>query len=92
VGSARIAVVGDFDPGYQVHQATNAALQLAVATSQGNVEWEWVATDAVVPGDPGVLTEIAGVWMAPGGPYRSLDGALWAIRCARERGLPFLGT
>src|SRR5690606_34825706 len=33
-----------------------------------------------------------GVWCVPGSPYRSMDGALGAIRWTREHGVPFLGT
>src|SRR5690606_14919504 len=32
------------------------------------------------------------LWCVPGSPYRSMDGALRAIRAARESGRPFLGT
>jgi CTP synthase (UTP-ammonia lyase) len=32
------------------------------------------------------------VWIAPASPYRSMDGALRAIRYARERGVPLVGT
>jgi len=32
------------------------------------------------------------VWIAPGSPYRSLDGALRAIRFARERDWPLVAT
>ena len=39
-----------------------------------------------------MLVGAAGVWCAPGGPYRSLDGALEAIRWARETNVAFLGT
>ena len=33
-----------------------------------------------------------GIWIVPGSPYASEDGALAAVRVARERGIPFLGT
>jgi CTP synthase (UTP-ammonia lyase) len=33
-----------------------------------------------------------GLWCVPGSPYASMEGALNAIRQARESGLPFLGT
>jgi len=33
-----------------------------------------------------------GIWCVPGSPYASMDGALNAIRFAREHGRPFLGT
>jgi CTP synthase (UTP-ammonia lyase) len=53
----------------------------------------WLATDAVDPADPGALLDgAAGVWCAPGSPFRSLDGAVAAIRWAREEQKPFLGT
>ena len=32
------------------------------------------------------------LWCVPGSPYRSMQGALTAIRYARENKLPFLGT
>ena len=32
------------------------------------------------------------LWCVPGSPYHSMDGALRAIRFARENHLPFLGT
>jgi len=33
-----------------------------------------------------------GIWIAPASPYRSMDGALTAIRYARERGVPLVAT
>ena len=33
-----------------------------------------------------------GIWCVPGSPYANTDGALDAIRVARERRVPFLGT
>lgn len=38
------------------------------------------------------LAVFDGVWIAPGSPYRSMEGALGAIRYARERGVPLVGT
>jgi len=46
-------------------------------------------------GDGGVgktLRQYDALWCAPGSPYKSMAGALRAIRFARERGWPFLGT
>jgi CTP synthase (UTP-ammonia lyase) len=83
-----IGIVGDRDPGNRTHLATEAAL--------GHLEppmaWEWVPTGEV-DGDPGSrLAPYGGLIIAPGSPYRSLEGALAAIRHARETGLPVLGT
>jgi CTP synthase (UTP-ammonia lyase) len=81
----RVAIVGDFNPGNPTHQFTNAALEHV------GLEFAWVPTDA--PGDwEERLAAYDGVWIAPASPYRSMDGALAAIRYARERGVPLVGT
>jgi CTP synthase (UTP-ammonia lyase) len=38
------------------------------------------------------LKEFVGFLIAPGSPYRSMQGALRVIRFARETGIPLLGT
>lgn len=38
------------------------------------------------------LRDFSALWIAPGSPYRSLSNTLAAIRDARERGIPCLGT
>jgi CTP synthase (UTP-ammonia lyase) len=32
------------------------------------------------------------IWVVPGSPYASAGGAITAVRAARERAIPFLGT
>jgi CTP synthase (UTP-ammonia lyase) len=80
-----IGVVGDHQPENVTHATLDAALAHAGA------EWEWVATDAVPPADA-LAERYAGLWIAPGSPYRTMDGALRAIATARERGVPLVGT
>jgi CTP synthase (UTP-ammonia lyase) len=81
----QVGVVGDFDPANRTHQFTNAALEHV------GLGFEWVATDAT--GDwTERLVAYDGLWIAPASPYRSMDGALAAIRYARERGVPLVGT
>jgi CTP synthase (UTP-ammonia lyase) len=92
VEPVRIGIIGDYDSEYAMHRATNAALEAVGRRLDAGVDYEWVATDSVTPGDLGHLTAFNGLWAAPGGPYRSLDGALGSIRFARERGIPFVGT
>ena len=89
---ARIGIIGDYDAEYPIHRATNAALETAGRGLEVGVDYEWVATDSVPLGDARRLAGFDGLWAAPGGPYRSLDGALRGIRFARERGIPFVGT
>jgi len=88
----RIAVVGDFEPGRTSHTATNEALRHAANCSQLVVDVEWVATPTLEE-EAGLagLEGFQGIFCAPGG-YKSTVGALDAIRFARERGWPFLGT
>lgn len=32
------------------------------------------------------------MWVTPGSPYKNLEKTLWAIRFARENGIPCFGT
>jgi CTP synthase (UTP-ammonia lyase) len=81
----RVGLVGDYDAGIRAHQAIPQAL----ARTGGDVEPCWIGSDAV---DEAVLGRVQAVWCVPGSPYKSMDGALRAIRWARERGVPFLGS
>jgi CTP synthase (UTP-ammonia lyase) len=84
--SALVGVVGDFNPGNPTHRFTNDAL------GHLGLRFEWVATDAIGDDAEKTLAHCAGLWIAPASPYRSMDGALAAIRYARERGVPLVGT
>ncbi len=91
--TVRIGIVGDFNPDFHTHHATNACLQHAARRLQMSVESEWVPTPALLEADAEtVLGRFDGLWAAPGSPYRSLDGALRAIEFARTRNWPFVGT
>jgi len=82
-----IAVVGDFNPGNPTHQFTNTALR------DLGLGFEWLPTDAIDVDAPETrLTAYDGLWIAPASPYKNMDGALAAIRYARERGVPLVGT
>jgi len=82
----RVALVGDFDSSVTAHRSIPEALRLA-----GGVEGVWVPTESI--SDPTLqLRDFDGVWCVPASPYASMEGALGAIRLARESGRPFLGT
>jgi len=83
----RIGLIGDYNGTIIAHQAIPKALRLAAEKSGVNVGFEWLPTQEI-----GDLEEYAGLWCVPGGPYRSMDGALRAIQFAREQGRPYLGT
>jgi CTP synthase (UTP-ammonia lyase) len=86
----RIALIGDYDPAVIAHQAIPMALDRAGTDLGVDVQPTWLATE--------IIRELAdvdgyhGIWCVPASPYRSEDGALLAIRAARESHRPFLGT
>ena len=84
-----IGIVGDRNPELHVHQATEAAFSHVADP----LPYEWIPTDAIEPAMPSeLLSRYAALLIAPASPYRSTEGALAAIRWAREQGVPLLGT
>jgi CTP synthase (UTP-ammonia lyase) len=86
----RIALIGDYDPQVTAHQAIPVALGMAAEHSGRDIQFQWLATDRINADTP--LDEFDGFWCVPASPYRDMDGALRAIRFAREQQRPFLGT
>jgi CTP synthase (UTP-ammonia lyase) len=83
-----IGVIGDFDPNNPTHRFTNEAL------AHAGVEHVWLPTEEIERGAAAGagLGRVAGLLIAPGSPYRSKEGAIEAVRYARERGVPLVGT
>ncbi len=91
--AVRIAIAGDFEAERPSHEATNEALRHAADASRLVVNADWIPTGTLeTEGQRIKLADYDGILSAPGGPHRSMAGALEAIRFARERGWPFLGT
>ena len=88
----RIGVIGDFNPEYLYHQATNKSLDLTARSLGIEIRYEWIATDLLCERGAGAIDRFDGLWASPGSPYRSMIGPLEGIRLARERGKPFVGT
>ncbi|HLW54528.1 MAG TPA: hypothetical protein VKW06_16960 [Candidatus Angelobacter sp.] len=89
----RIGVMGDFEPTYHSHFATNAALYDAAAKLKVPFEVRWIPTPALEgPGVERVLRRWDGLMASPGSPYKSFDGMMRGIEFARTRGWPFTGT
>ncbi|MBC1184103.1 MULTISPECIES: CTP synthase [Kluyvera] len=86
----RIALVGDYNADVIAHQAIPLALDDAAAVLEVPVEYRWVATRDVHSADS--LADFDGIWLVPASPYQNTEGALIAVRYARENSLPFLGT
>lgn len=85
----RIALVGEFDPAFPPHAATTAACAHSASALRAQITATWISTeDATLD----ALRDVSGVWIAPGSPYRNLANTLAAVRYAREKGIPCLGT
>lgn len=86
-----IGVIGEHDPAKETHVATEDALGHSALALGLGVEPTWVSTEDITdPADD--LAGFDGLLVAPGSPYRSLDGALRAIEHARVNDVPLLGT
>jgi CTP synthase (UTP-ammonia lyase) len=85
-----VGLVGDYNQSVPAHQAIPLALQRAAKEKQIEVEFEWVPTVEIT--SVSRISLFDGIWCVPASPYHSIDGALLAIRHAREAAIPFLGT
>ena len=89
----RVGIIGDFDPSYPSHIATNEALRHAARALSLSVGSSWLPTQSLDDRGSGMaLEQFDALWCAPGSPYKSMNGALRAIRFAREHDWPFVGT
>jgi len=80
-----IAIVGDENEAYPSHREINAVRGML---GEG-VDAQWVSTDGARVRD---LDGFDGIWLTPGSPYADDAAAYEAVRWARERDVPFLGT
>ena len=89
----RIGIIGDFNPEFRSHHATNDALQHAARKLETKVESAWVPTPSLLEaGADAVLDSFDGLWASAGSPYKSFDGMLKGIEFARVHDKPFLAT
>ena len=93
--AVRIAMIGDYNPEFVAHTAADASLAHVSVMRGIAVESAWVPTPSI-PVDPveaaRALERWDGLWISAGSPYASREGALAAIRVARERGKPMVAT
>src|SRR4051812_32172094 len=88
-----LAIVGDFNSSNRSHLATNDAIEHSSAALGLTLEHRWISTQELAePDGMRQLMTCRGIWIGPGSPYKSMEGALSAIRLARERRIPLLGT
>lgn len=83
----RIALVGDRSPAVRSHTRIPLILDALREREGLDLDAYWIRTDEVAD-----LGGFDGVWILPGSPYRSEQGAITAARTARENAIPLLGT
>jgi CTP synthase (UTP-ammonia lyase) len=86
--AAVIGIVGERNERHPLHVASEQAL----TDGPDLPAIEWLATDRIAAWPAAQLWRYSGFLIAPGSPYRNMQGALTAIRFARENRLPLLGT
>ena len=91
--SIRIGIIGDFEPAYHSHFATNAALYDAAAKLNVPLMISWIPTPELDSAGAGkILGRYDGLIASPGSPYQSFTGMLRGIEFARTQDWPFTGT
>ncbi|MGZ3752712.1 MAG: CTP synthase C-terminal region-related (seleno)protein [Mucilaginibacter sp.] len=88
----KLAIVGDFNPSFRPHVATNEAIEHVRRHLKTNVQADWIPTDSIADNLKSITSDYKGFWIAPGSPYKSMDGALEIIKYARLNNIPTLGT
>ena len=85
----RIALVGDRSANVRAHARIPVIIDALLDREGIALDPYWIATPDVGECD---LSGFDAIWLAPGSPYASAAGAFAAVRTAREREIPFLGT
>lgn len=88
----KIGIIGDFNGAFPPHKATNEALKHCAEHLDTNIDIQWLPTESLENDVESVISKFDGLWCAPGSPYNSMEGALNAIKFARENNYPFIGT
>jgi len=84
-----IALLGEYTPTFPPHASTNAAIEHANAALGLGIGHDWISTADI---DSSLFERYAGIWIAPGSPYKNMDNTLQAIHHAREHNIPCFGT
>ncbi|HEY7429616.1 MAG TPA: hypothetical protein VH641_02665 [Streptosporangiaceae bacterium] len=88
---ARLALVGDRSLNVRAHQRIKGVLDALREHDGLLLDAYWIPTEAAQR-HAATLAGFDGIWIVPGSPYRSMEGAIAAARYARETPVPLLGT
>lgn len=90
--TVKVGMIGDFDVDRHSHSATNEAIHHAASALGILADVCWLPTGSLEQQPTSALERYDALWCSPGSPYQSMEGALRAIRFARERNRVFIGT
>jgi len=85
----RVALVGDRSANVRAHTRIPVIIDALLGREGIALAPYWIATSDASECD---LSGFDAIWLVPGSPYASADGAYAAVRTAREHRIPFLGT
>jgi CTP synthase (UTP-ammonia lyase) len=87
MATAKLALVGDRSPSVRAHGRIPLLID-ALRKRDGIVlDPYWIPST-----EADDLQDFDGIWVVPGSPYSDPDKVVGAVRTARERQIPFLGT
>lgn len=89
--TTRVGVLGDFNPAFRSHPATNEALGHAAEALDLQVAVEWIPTPSLREGAE-QLRGFDAIVASSGSPYRDMQGMLAGIQWARVNNWPFTGA
>lgn len=88
----KLGIMGDFVATNSTHVATNQAFEHVATHYNLPLTWEWIDTERIEPEFDTITQSWQGFLIAPGSPYKSMQGVLKIIEYARLNKVPTLGT
>ena len=88
----KLGIMGDYVASNSTHLATNQAFEHVANHYNLPLTWEWIGTERIEPEFDTITQSWHGLLIAPGSPYKSMQGVLKIIEYARLNRIPTLGT
>lgn len=88
----KIGIIGDFNQNFRPHTATNEAIEVLRPWLNFDLNYDWIPTDSILSEFDEIIKEYKAFWIAPGSPYKNMEGALRIIKYGRLNNVPTLGT
>ncbi len=88
----KIAIIGDFNPDSRSHHLTNDAIAHSSKLLHNPFSYDWIETEQIDTHFHNITQNYKAFWIAPGGPFKNVEGALRLIEFARLNNRPTLGT